>query len=318
MKNKPTEYVIFIVPERHHRVRRMRVTKRMVTQVLTCSILAMMGFTFFLVHYAYTVTQARRAPELFAQNVAMGVRLAGIQADIDRLNTALNRIDATAMRVRAITQLNDPARNLALGPLRREPAAKGTPVLYVQGERIDAEDEVMDTTLALRLVEEGLDANRDHVAQTAQTINDLSAYFNERPSLLATTPSVRPVQSRWITSHFGPRKDPFTGLEVMHKGIDFLADLGSDVYAPADGRVIFGGARGAGYGETLVLDHGFGVQTLFAHLSELHVAPGALVQRGQRIAAVGHSGRTTGAHLHYEVRFNGLPYDPERFILDDD
>ena len=104
----------------------------------------------------------------------------------------------------------------------------------------------------------------------------------------------------------------------MHKGIDFLADLGADVFAPADGRAIFVGPRGAGYGETLVLDHGFGVQTLFAHLDRSDVALGALVRRGEVVAHVGHSGRSTGAHLHYEVRFNGMPFDPERFLLDDE
>ena len=317
MRHKRADYVVFIVPERHHGVRRLHVTqallRRAVAGAIGCVALAM----FFVVHYAYTVTLARAAPALLAQNVALGVRLTGLQHEIDRLDAELGRIDALTARVRAITQLNDPARNLALGPLRPEAPGRAARVLYAQGERTDSEDEIMDNAVALRLVEEGLDANREHAGQAAQAAANLDAYLGEHLSLVATTPSVRPVQSRLVSGRFGPRRDPFTGLEVMHKGLDFLADLGADVYAPADGRVIFCGPRGAGYGDTLVLDHGYGVQTLFAHLVAFRVAEGAWVSRGQVLAAVGQSGRSTGAHLHYEVRFGGLPYNPERFILDD-
>ena len=317
MPLKRADYVIFIVSERHHGVRRLHVTRQAIHRGVALTICLAALWAFFAVHYAYTLRQARAAPGLLAQNVALGLRLTGLQNDIDRLDVELARIDTLTARVRAITQLNDPARNLALGPMRPEAAAKGTRVLYAQGERTDSEDEVMDNAVALRLLEEGLDANREHATQTAQAGASLEAYLGEHGDLLATTPSVRPVQSQLVSGRFGPRRDPFTGLNVMHKGLDFLADLGADVYAPADGRVIFCGPRGAGYGETLVLDHGFGVQTLFAHLAAFRVAEGAWVQRGQVVAAVGQSGRTTGAHLHYEVRFDGLPYNPERFILDD-
>jgi len=316
MPPKPDEFIIFIVPERHHQVRRLRIKRRAINRAVLLGLLGLSALTFAITHYLCTVAEARRTPGLLMQNAALAVRLGGLQEDIDRLDAALRRIDTTTSRVRAITQLNDPARNLSLGPLRREPAARGAPVLYAPGERTDSEDEVMDSKVALRLVEEGLDANRDHLAATEQNVSQLTAYLDAHQSLLGTTPSVRPVASHLISGHFGPRKDPFTGHEVMHKGLDFLADLGAEVFAPADGRVIFCGPRGAGYGDTVVLDHGFGVQTVFAHLGAYAVHLGELVLRGQRLGTVGHSGRSTGAHLHYEVRYNGLPFDPERFILD--
>lgn len=316
MHKKSDAFVVFIVPERHDKVRRLRVTRRTLNRAALAGIAFLMALTFGATHYLCTVSEARRLPALVAQKAALTVRLSGLQEDIDRLDAALTKIDATTTRVRAITQLNDPARNLRLGPLRREPATRGAPVLYVPGERTDAEDEMMDSKLALRLIEEGVDANRDHVASSQDGVRELSAYLDAQPSLVATTPSIRPVASHLISGHFGPRKDPFTGHEVMHKGVDFLADLGAEVFAPADGRVVFCGPRGAGYGDTVVLDHGFGVQTLFAHLGSFNTQEGALVLRGQALGTVGHSGRTTGAHLHYEVRYSGLPFDPERFILD--
>ncbi len=316
MTRKSDSFVVLIVPERHEKVRRITITRSTIHRSVSACLAVLGFFAFGVTHYLCTVAQARRTPALVAQNAALTLRLAGLQEDIDRLDASLSKIDATTTRVRAITQLNDPARNLRLGPLRREPAAKGAPVLYVPGERTDAEDEIMDSKLALRLIEEGLDANRDHLATTQDGVRDLTAYLDAQPSLVATTPSIRPVSSHLVSGHFGPRKDPFTGRDVMHKGVDFLADLGAPVFAPADGRVIFCGPRGAGYGNTVVLDHGFGVQTLYAHLGSFNVHEADLVLRGQDLGTVGHSGRTTGAHLHYEVRYNGLPFDPERFILD--
>jgi murein DD-endopeptidase MepM/ murein hydrolase activator NlpD len=101
----------------------------------------------------------------------------------------------------------------------------------------------------------------------------------------------------------------------MHKGIDFAADHGADVTAPADGLVIFVGNRG-GYGKAVVIDHGYGIQTHYGHLSGYRVEIGQRVKRGQIVAAVGNTGRSTGTHLHYEVRYNGIPQDPEKYILD--
>ena len=146
-------------------------------------------------------------------------------------------------------------------------------------------------------------------------MRELQEHFAEDESLLNSTPSIRPVKSRLLTSTFGVRTDPYTNHRVMHKGDDFAADHGADVIAPADGVVIFVGYRGE-YGKTVVIDHGYGIQTHFAHLSDYKVEVAQHIKRGQVIAAVGKTGRTTGVHLHYEVRVNGIPQDPEKFILD--
>ena len=103
---------------------------------------------------------------------------------------------------------------------------------------------------------------------------------------------------------FGPRVSPFTGRKQLHAGIDIAAASGTSIYAPARGRVSFAGRKGP-LGKTVVLDHGFGVKTVYGHTKEIHVKTGETVERGQEIAAIGSTGRSTGPHLHYVVEVNG-------------
>ena len=118
-----------------------------------------------------------------------------------------------------------------------------------------------------------------------------------------------------MSSTFGYRVSPFTSVKKMHEGLDIAAPRGTEVLAPADGVVTFNGVKGA-YGNLLVLDHGYGLVTRFGHLSQILVQPGTRVKRGDRIALVGNTGRSTGDHLHYEVRIDGVPVNPTRYILD--
>jgi murein DD-endopeptidase MepM/ murein hydrolase activator NlpD len=102
---------------------------------------------------------------------------------------------------------------------------------------------------------------------------------------------------------------------ALHTGLDIAASVGTPIYAPADGVISFAGYDG-GYGKLLSLDHGYGVVTRFGHCSELYVQVGQKVKRGDVIGAVGNTGRSTAAHLHYEVRVNGIPVDPINYILE--
>ena len=130
--------------------------------------------------------------------------------------------------------------------------------------------------------------------------------------ILKATPAIYPVRGR-ISSRFGPRIHPKTQEQKNHLGIDIVARSGSPVAATADGRVVFSGNR-KGYGKVIVINHGFGFQTIYAHNSHLSVRSGSPVKRGQVIARVGSTGHTTGPHLHYEVRKNGEPIDPRPYL----
>ncbi len=126
-------------------------------------------------------------------------------------------------------------------------------------------------------------------------------------------PTLYPILDGWYSSNFGYRIDPFNGQQSMHDGIDFPAEAGTPIVAAASGKVIYAEWH-TQYGKMLEIDHGNGLVSRYAHASSLLVREGDLVVRGQRVANVGSTGRSTGPHLHFEVRLNGIPQNPARFL----
>ena len=148
---------------------------------------------------------------------------------------------------------------------------------------------------------------------TGLYLASLKENISEARSILSSTPLFLPLERR-ISAKFGRRKSPFGGAEVdLHRGLDIPAPVGTPVKAPADGTVLSVGQSG-GYGLLLTIDHGYGLVTRYAHLSEALVEPGAVVSRGQNIARTGNSGRSTGPHLHYETVLGGVAVDPLKIL----
>lgn len=139
--------------------------------------------------------------------------------------------------------------------------------------------------------------------------NDLEKQRN----LLLSTPSIRPAKG-WISSGFGYRISPFTGLREFHRGLDIANKKGTKIIATADGIVTFAGKNGL-LGKTIKIDHGHGMVTRYGHLSKILKKRGEAVKRGDVIAVMGNTGRSTGPHLHYEVFLNGIPVNPKKYIL---
>jgi murein DD-endopeptidase MepM/ murein hydrolase activator NlpD len=132
-------------------------------------------------------------------------------------------------------------------------------------------------------------------------------------NLLSSTPSIRPTEG-WLSSGFGYRVSPFTGLREFHKGLDFAGRKGTEIIAPADGVVSFVGRNGS-YGKMIKIDHGHGIVTRYGHIQKALKKRGEVVKRGDVIALMGNTGNSTGPHLHYEVLLNGLPVNPQKYIL---
>jgi murein DD-endopeptidase MepM/ murein hydrolase activator NlpD len=158
------------------------------------------------------------------------------------------------------------------------------------------------------------------VAQTNLTAKKQALDFEhlikmleKKRNLLASTPSIRPING-WITSKFGYRKSPFTGRKEFHSGLDISNKSGTKIIATADGRVSYA-ARKMYIGNLVVIDHGHGRVTKFGHLKKILVKRGQQVKRGDVIALLGNTGRSTGPHVHYEVRINGTPVNPLKYIL---
>jgi murein DD-endopeptidase MepM/ murein hydrolase activator NlpD len=138
--------------------------------------------------------------------------------------------------------------------------------------------------------------------------------LESKRNVLAATPSLRPTKG-WISSDFGYRISPFTGRKEMHRGLDIANHRGTPIIAPADGTVTYAGKKWL-MGNMLTLDHGYGMVTRYGHLDKMLKKKGERVSRGDIIATVGNTGRSTGPHLHYEVRLNGVPVNPMKYILD--
>lgn len=141
-----------------------------------------------------------------------------------------------------------------------------------------------------------------------------TALFDQR-DYMNSLPTLKPTNG-WYTSGFGVRSSPFTGKSTMHEGLDLANHIGSTIVAAASGIVTYAGPR-PGYGNLVTVNHGYGIQTQYGHISRAYVKVGEKIKRGQKVAAVGNTGRSTGPHVHYEVRVNGIPMDPYFYILED-
>ena len=222
---------------------------------------------------------------------AMAVRLGQLQAQ-------LSRLDALGVRLARLGGMKPQEFNFEQLP------AQGGPYMP------SAQREISATTMN-------------------QQMEALSVLLNDRNDKLVALetlllqdsldkkafPSAAPIKDSWHSSDFGMRIDPFTGELAMHQGVDFVADAGAPILASANGIVVYAGMQ-AQYGNMIEIDHGNDIVTRYGHASRLLVKAGQLVRRGQEIAKVGSTGRSTGNHLHFEVRYKGVAQNPVRFLDD--
>jgi len=176
--------------------------------------------------------------------------------------------------------------------------------------------------------------NSELVVATTQKLDQISSQlyvqsksFDEvfelarnKAEMLASIPAIQPVKDldlKRITSYFGIRLDPFYKVNKFHQGVDFSAPIGTEVYATGNGKVIMVEKSFWGYGNTIVIDHGFGYKTKYSHLHQFKVKKGETVKRGQLIATLGNTGKSTAPHLHYEVHKNDKPVNPIHFFFND-
>ena len=168
--------------------------------------------------------------------------------------------------------------------------------------------------LAARKMQDFLSHLSESVRLEEVRQQDLLRALRENREALASMPSIWPVVG-FISSSFGGRSSPFGGGGQFHKGLDISNRMGTPVLAPAQGAVILA-ARDGAYGNSVEINHGGGIVTKYGHMQRWAVQPGQWVKRGEIIGYIGMSGRTTGPHLHYEVRLNGVPVNPMRYILE--
>lgn len=165
-----------------------------------------------------------------------------------------------------------------------------------------------------------LDQLLNRLAVQKKSFSDIETMIKNKEKLLAATPAIQPVSNKDLSrmaSGFGYRVDPVYKTIKMHAGLDFAAPQGTPIYATADGGVKIAGNTGNGYGNYVVLDHGYGYETLYGHQYKIKVRAGQRVKRGELIGWVGSTGKSTGPHVHYEVHKNGQHIDPIYFFYND-
>jgi murein DD-endopeptidase MepM/ murein hydrolase activator NlpD len=333
-------YTILLVPDRDAKVKKIRVEHRMLVRAAVAATVVVLALVGMAAHYFTVVGKVAENGLIRAENLELQNRWREAEQKFSHINDELDRVRRLNSNLRHITQLNDPERKLAIGPVDAPPVP-GEVVGAAMGGGIATEPSQMGS-VGLSASERPSKAARAAAAAEAraseapQTEGDLlhqlddldkkvkaqeqearalKSYFEDQQALLASAPSIWPVRG-WVTSDFSVRLDPYTGERVMHEGLDVAAASGTPVRAPADGTVVFNGMEG-GYGHVLVLDHGYGLKTRYGHLSRIDVKLGEKVKRGQFVAAVGNTGRSTGPHLHYEVRVNGVADNPRKFVLEE-
>ena len=302
-------FTLIVVPDHHGaEVKRFKLQKKRLFQFGGVFSVLVLATVVAVAHYLTVVGQAGENPALRDENLKLKSELLAVRERLEHIGATLDRVERFDQKLRAITLLSDPQRNLAMGPTEENPDSK----VPAAGDNQFLRTRAPETPRALS---EKLDKAGAEAARQEQSLQELQAYFQDQKSLLASTPSVWPVRG-WVTSDFGTRLDPYTSERVMHAGLDIATTHGKEVIAPSDGTVVFAGLEG-GYGNVLVIDHGYGIKTRYGHLASIRVKAGEKVKRGALIAGVGNTGRLTGPHLHYEVRVNGIAQNPRKFILDD-
>ena len=277
--------------------------------VLRVAASAAAGFLVLVLIAAYaTVSQTTdlsRTARLQQENVSLSREITELNGRLTTLADTITRISKRDARIRVLANLE---------PIDPQVQAAG-----IGGPAGVSEAGVIGLTgMARRSAEIRIDLGAlirraNLLASSFQEAADTLAYHTAR---LAATPSIMPTQG-WLSSAFSSMRDhPILHIARPHEGIDVTAPMGSPIEAPAAGLVIDAGWE-SGYGNTVIIDHGFGIVTKFAHASKLLVKTGQRVQRGQRIALVGNSGLATGPHLHYEVHVKGRPVDPLKYVLPD-
>ncbi len=255
-------------------------------------------------------------PTAAAENAVLRGRLQAIEAQMTRVDQALERVMAEDAKLRILSARDASARAYGLEPLselelsaaERQGLNDDLPVAGGDFGPLVG-DGIQGSLGALEASTRELEAS---LLDEEASLHEVRSYLDDRGSLVRSHPSVWPVRG-WLTSRFGYRNSPHGEGRRLHAGIDIAAPRGTVVVAPSEGHVVFAGYHTA-YGNLVILDHGYGLSSKYAHLSRVNVQVGQRLAAGDLVGRVGSTGRSTGPHLHFEVHQDGVPTNPLRFL----
>jgi murein DD-endopeptidase MepM/ murein hydrolase activator NlpD len=294
---------IVFMPDGYKRVRQLKIPKILLVFFFLLSLSAALILTWVIRDYRAIKTEIPRLAHLEGENQQQKMQLAALTQKIDRISGKLIDLKEFDHKLKVMVNLetsDDNRQFLGVGG--------SDPSLLNPDYTVEKAHQKL-----VRLMHHSLDNLDTEISIQISEKTELHKFLENQKSLLASTPSIWPTRG-WTSSRFGNRVSPFTNEKEFHRGIDISTRMNTPIIAPADGVISLTG-RDYAIGKMLYIDHGHGVKTKYGHLSKILVKKGQYVKRGQKIALVGDSGRTTGPHLHYEVHLNGLPVNPLRYIL---
>jgi murein DD-endopeptidase MepM/ murein hydrolase activator NlpD len=290
-------YTFIVIPHASPQLHKLKLPVR------TLHLLAGIGILSFFVavalgfNYAKMAFKAADYDKLQTENTDLKVQKKNLEVVTLKLGEKLSNLESISAKIQTLIE-ND---NLTKRSKLNGPAVGGSKVDYTTAELLRAAN-----------LQDGLDLLKGRTAEMENQLSLLEQVAQKRADQLLATPSIWPVKGA-ITSHYGNRADPFSGEAELHLGLDISALYNTQVYAPADGVILYA-ARKAAYGNLLIIDHGNGLTTRYGHLARPLVRVGQTVKRGQVVGLVGTTGRTTAPHLHYEVRRNDRPLNPRPYL----
>lgn len=285
------KYTFLIIPEGSHRVRRLALPRKKLLSLLTLAAVVAVGLCGMTTHYVLINLDKAELSHLREENQNQRNELQRLVAGLEDLQREMTLLAQNDAKVRVMAQLTGGGSDTLAG-------VGGPP-------EIDNSDSFSE-------VQRRIDEMRRDIDMRRESQEEIQGFLNDQRSMLSAVPEGLPTKG-WLTSSFGMRTSPFTGKKKFHEGYDIAARTGTPIYATADG-VVSKAQTVPGYGKLVVLDHGYGYRTYYGHTSKFYVRAGERVKRGDLIAAVGNTGRSTGSHLHYEVRRNNVPLNPKNFI----
>ena len=285
-------FTILVIPEGSHQVRRFGVRSSVVKGILASSLVLLLGLAGLVVDYVMTNLDRNELERLQVENLSQREELHRLAVKLEDLRQEMVVLAQNDAKVRVMAKLSAP---------------KGDSIVGIGGPA--PQD---DVNREFNEIQQRIDEVRRQIDLRRESQEEIQGILNDQRSLLAAKPSGWPVKG-WLTSKFGMRRDPFNGRRKMHEGLDIAARTGTPVIATADG-IVSSVRTEAGYGKIVVVDHGYGYRTIYGHNSRNYVKVGQRVRRGDRIAAVGNTGRSTGSHVHYEIRLNGVPVNPKKYL----
>ncbi|MBW2268157.1 MAG: M23 family metallopeptidase [Deltaproteobacteria bacterium] len=326
-------YSLIVVADETAPIRRFDVRKTVVRRACQAAALVAALALLGLVDYVRVRVEHPELARLRVENAEQRATIESFDEKVAGVSAALRRVEEFERKVRIIANL--PGSVAATGD-DVMPTGAGADLSGLAGGGIDVEavpaelppldslggEEAAPADAAARIVEDERTVRLEIEAlrltrvadQRRLSLEELVAGLEDKGTKLVSSPAVWPTQG-WLTSRFGTRVSPFTGKRQFHAGIDVAGAAGSDVIATADGKVVYAGKKGP-MGNAVILDHGYGLRTHYGHNREVAVKKGERVERGQKIASLGNSGRSTGPHLHYTVELNGKAVNPLDYIFD--